>query len=70
MLIKYNNYFQAGLGRTGTLIGTYLMKHYNMSALEAIAWLRLCRPGSVIGQQHAWLESMEPLMWKAGHAYR
>ncbi|XP_075210522.1 dual specificity protein phosphatase CDC14C-like [Lycorma delicatula] len=61
---------KAGLGRTGTLIGTYLMKHYNMTALEAIAWLRICRPGSVIGQQQAWLESMEPLMWRIGHAYR
>lgn len=46
----------AGLGRTGTLIGAYIMKHYKFSALEAIAWLRLCRPGSVIAHQQQWLE--------------
>lgn len=46
----------AGLGRTGSLIGAYIMKHYNFSALEAIAWLRLCRPGSVIGHQQQWME--------------
>ena len=28
---------KAGLGRTGTLIGCYLMKHYHMTAAEAIA---------------------------------
>ena len=47
---------KAGLGRTGTLIGAYIMKHYNFTALEAIAWLRLCRPGSVIGHQQQWME--------------
>lgn len=47
---------KAGLGRTGTLIGAYLMKHYAMTALESIAWLRLCRPGSVIDHQQQWLE--------------
>lgn len=46
----------AGLGRTGTLIGCYLMKHYGFSAHEAIAWIRICRPGSIIGHQQAWLE--------------
>lgn len=42
---------QAGLGRTGSLIGSYLIKHYRMSAREAIGWMRICRPGSVIGHQ-------------------
>ena len=46
----------AGLGRTGTLIGAYLMKHYKFSAAEIIAWLRICRPGSVIGPQQNYLE--------------
>lgn len=46
---------KAGLGRTGSLISAYIMKHYRFSALEAIAWLRLCRPGSVIGHQQQWL---------------
>lgn len=46
---------KAGLGRTGSLISAFIMKHYQFSALEAIAWLRLCRPGSVIGHQQQWL---------------
>lgn len=47
---------KAGLGRTGTLIGCYLMKHYMFTAHEAIAWIRICRPGSIIGHQQDWLE--------------
>lgn len=46
----------AGLGRTGSLIGCYLMKHYRFTAGEAIAWIRICRPGSVIGPQQNFLE--------------
>lgn len=46
----------AGLGRTGTLIGCYLIKHYRFSAAEAVAWIRICRPGSVIGPQQHFLE--------------
>ncbi len=46
---------KAGLGRTGSLIGAFLIKWYQFSAAEAIAWLRLCRPGSVIGPQQHWL---------------
>lgn len=34
----------AGLGRTGTLIGMYLMKHKGFTGREVIAWLRICRP--------------------------
>lgn len=60
----------AGLGRTGTLIGAYLIKHYNFSALEAIAWLRLCRPGSVIGHQQQWMLSKEASLMNEGNAYR
>ncbi len=41
---------KAGLGRTGTLIGMYIMKHYGWSAAEFIAWNRIVRPGSVIGK--------------------
>ena len=38
---------------TSTLIGAYLIKHCNFTGLEAIAWCRLCRSGSVLGpQQH------------------
>lgn len=48
----------AGLGRTGTLIGCYLMKHYKFTAAETIAWLRICRPGSIIGPQQNYLEEL------------
>lgn len=45
----------AGIGRTGTLIAAYLMAKHNFSAEAAIAWTRICRPGSVIGDQQDWL---------------
>jgi len=61
---------KAGLGRTGCLIGAYLMKHYMMTASEAIAWMRICRPGCVIGHQQRWLEENQAEMWKQGNAYR
>lgn len=32
------------------------MKHYQFTAEEAIAWIRMCRPGSVIGHQQNWLK--------------
>uniref|UniRef100_A0A3B5PVP0 protein-tyrosine-phosphatase n=1 Tax=Xiphophorus maculatus TaxID=8083 RepID=A0A3B5PVP0_XIPMA len=47
---------KAGLGRTGTLIACYLMKHFRFTAAEAIAWIRICRPGSIIGPQQNFLE--------------
>lgn len=47
---------KAGLGRTGTLIACYLMKHFKFTAAESISWLRICRPGSVIGPQQNFLE--------------
>uniref|UniRef100_A0A8C6STW9 protein-tyrosine-phosphatase n=1 Tax=Neogobius melanostomus TaxID=47308 RepID=A0A8C6STW9_9GOBI len=50
---------KAGLGRTGTLIGCYLMKHFFFTAAEAIAWIRICRPGSVIGPQQTFLQSLQ-----------
>ncbi|KAF9345637.1 Dual specificity protein phosphatase cdc14a [Mortierella sp. AD094] len=49
----------AGLGRTGTLIGVFLMRHFDMTAREVIAFLRLMRPGSVVGPQQNWLAQNE-----------
>uniref|UniRef100_A0A667YH05 Cell division cycle 14Ab n=1 Tax=Myripristis murdjan TaxID=586833 RepID=A0A667YH05_9TELE len=57
---------KAGLGRTGTLIGCYLMKHYRFTAAEAIAWIRICRPGSVIGPQQHFLEEKQAMLWLLG----
>jgi protein-tyrosine phosphatase len=53
---------KAGLGRTGTLIACYLIKHFNFDSREAIAWTRICRPGSVIGLQQSFLEQHERLL--------
>lgn len=50
---------KAGLGRTGTLIGCYMIKYYNLTACEFIAWARICRPGSVIGPQQEFLVDWE-----------
>ncbi|KAH8273725.1 hypothetical protein KR018_011180 [Drosophila ironensis] len=61
---------KAGLGRTGSLIGAYIMKHYGFTALEAIAWLRLCRPGSVIGHQQQWMEDKQNWLWSEGERMR
>eukprot|EP00284_Hemiselmis_tepida_P014314 CAMPEP_0174931824 /NCGR_PEP_ID=MMETSP1355-20121228/35078_1 /TAXON_ID=464990 /ORGANISM="Hemiselmis tepida, Strain CCMP443" /LENGTH=329 /DNA_ID=CAMNT_0016178211 /DNA_START=44 /DNA_END=1029 /DNA_ORIENTATION=+ len=53
----------AGLGRTGTLIGCWLIKNHGFSAAEAIAYMRLCRPGCVIGRQQHFLEEIERAEW-------
>jgi len=56
----------AGLGRTGTLIGMYMMKHMGFTANECIAWLRIVRPGSVIGPQQNYLKNQEQRMRALG----
>jgi cell division cycle 14 len=53
---------KAGLGRTGCLIACWLMREYELTGAEAIAWLRLCRPGSVIGEQQQWVQCMQTMM--------
>jgi cell division cycle 14 len=40
---------RAGLGRTGTLIATYIMNKFAFEARSLIGWLRIARPGTVIG---------------------
>eukprot|EP00961_Rhodomonas_salina_P274844 3712982-Rhodomonas_salina.1 len=57
---------ESGLGPTPTLIGMYMMKHLDFTADEAIAWLRICRPGSVIGPQQRFLEQQEQHMRSLG----
>jgi cell division cycle 14 len=47
---------KAGLGRTGSCIAVYLMYHYRWTHSDAIAWIRLCRPASIIGPQQDFLE--------------
>jgi cell division cycle 14 len=50
---------KAGLGRTGTLIAAYLMRTHGFTAREAMGWLRIVRPGSVIGEQQEYLCRLE-----------
>ncbi|KTF93454.1 hypothetical protein cypCar_00025250 [Cyprinus carpio] len=61
---------KAGLGRTGTLIGCYMMKHFRLTAAEAIAWIRICRPGSVIGPQQNFIDEKQASLWEEGDVYR
>ena len=38
-----------------------------MTAAEAIGWLRICRPGSVIGPQQQYLEEIQSRMWQVSN---
>ena len=55
------------MGRTGTLIGAYLIWKYGFTANEAIAFMRIVRPGSVVGpqQQYLYLKQLEWAKWAA-----
>ncbi|KAM6262072.1 dual specificity protein phosphatase CDC14A [Porphyrio hochstetteri] len=61
---------KAGLGRTGTLIACFLMKHFKFTHAEAIAWIRICRPGSIIGPQQHFLEEKQAMLWLEGDLIR
>ena len=61
---------KAGLGRTGTCMGAYHMKHDGYTAAEWIGWNRFCRPGSIIGPQQHYMKEMEAKLWKWGEQYR
>ena len=56
---------KAGLGRTGTLIGCYAIKHFKFPAADFIGWARVARPGSVLGPQQQFLLEIEEkcLQW-------
>lgn len=56
---------KAGLGRTGTLIGLYAMKHYHFPARALIGWLRICRPGSILGPQQQFMCDKQDEMFRA-----
>ena len=61
---------KAGLGRTGTNIVAYMVKHYGYTVREATAWHRLCRPGAVVGPQQQYLQSIEQKLQQEGEQYR
>ncbi|WVO15977.1 hypothetical protein L204_103642 [Cryptococcus depauperatus] len=58
---------KAGLGRTGVLIGAYLIYKYRFTAQEAIGFMRIVRPGMVVGpqQQYMVLNQMRWAGWAA-----
>ena len=49
----------AGLGRTATMIGCFMIKHFNFTPRAACGWLKLCRRGSVMGPQHFFLDKYQ-----------
>lgn len=55
---------KAGLGRTGTLIGLWACKKYGFPCAPFIGWIRLMRPGSVLGPQQHFLIELEEEMLK------
>lgn len=57
---------KAGLGRTGSLIACYAMKHYHFNAPDFIGWIRIARPGSILGPQQHFLIQMEKIMKEKG----
>ena len=59
-----------GLGRTGTLIALYAMKHYRFPARAFIGYIRICRPGSILGPQQAFLVQEQEKYFKLGDEYR
>jgi cell division cycle 14 len=47
------------------MISLFLMyKYAGVFAKTTIAWLRLCRPGSVVGKEQEFLEEMESRIHK------
>lgn len=61
---------KAGLGRTGSLICCWMIKKFGWTARNCISWCRIMRPGSVVGPQQNWLESVEPILLKMGENER
>ncbi|WFC99722.1 hypothetical protein MYAM1_002467 [Malassezia yamatoensis] len=63
---------KAGLGRTGVLIGAYLIWKYQFTANEAIGYMRIMRPGCVVGpQQHYMYQRAATWMqWGVEHRLR
>jgi hypothetical protein len=46
------------------------MKHYQFPARAFLGWIRICRPGSILGPQQQFLLDMQAHMFQAGAAMR
>jgi cell division cycle 14 len=57
-----------GLGRTGTMAAVHLMVAYGFAAREAIAWIRVVRPGSIVGAQQGFLCRLGDALKRHDHA--
>jgi cell division cycle 14 len=60
---------KAGLGRTGTNICAYMVKHLGYSVRESVAWHRVCRPGAIVGPQQQYLCSIEDKLKSEGRTF-
>lgn len=61
---------KAGLGRTGVLICCYMIRNYGFTAEEAMGYIRVCRPGSVLGPQQNYLLQHAPRLLYEGRVHR
>ena len=59
---------RGGADHAGTLIALYLMRRHRFTARQALGWLRIVRPGSVVGRHQALLCAAERLPPKAERA--
>ncbi len=63
---------KAGLGRTGVLIGAYFIYKFQFSASEVIGYMRVVRPGMVVGPQQRYMQlnQMKWAGWVSGPMWR
>ena len=61
---------RSGLGRTGTLAAVYLILQHRFAAEEAIAWVRIMRPGSILGAQQHFLRRIAARLPRATESGR
>ena len=45
------------------MIGCYAMKHYHFDPAYFIGWIRMCRPGSILGPQQRYLSEISKRMY-------
>lgn len=53
---------KAGLGRTGVLIGAYFIYKFQFTASEVIGYMRVVRPGMVVGPQQRYMQ-LNQMKW-------